>query len=116
MRMDVWGTPDQNSFTLCEVAERWYAFRRYCGQKGDSRRNFPFKPNAVLPNWFLHSEKEERSKFFENACSDDMLVLIRWHKRKMAVPLSQLTAIDGNQLTKEAIADWHYWISHGHLF
>jgi hypothetical protein len=45
-----------------------------------------------------------------------LLVLIRWHNRKMAVPLSQWTATDGNQFTKEAIADWHYWISHGHLF
>ena len=32
-----------------------------------------------------------------------MLVQIRWQGRKMAVPLSQLTAIDPDELTKEAI-------------
>jgi len=43
----------------------------------------------------------------------DMLVQIRWQGRKMAVPLSQLDAIDPDESAKEAIGDWHYWISQG---
>lgn len=35
-----------------------------------------------------------------------MLVLITWHGRTMAVPSSQLTPIDTDELTAEAIADW----------
>jgi hypothetical protein len=43
----------------------------------------------------------------EDARSADMLVLIRWHGRPLAVPLSQLVAIDPDQSSAEAIGDWH---------
>ena len=52
----------------------------------------------------------------EEACASDMLVLIRWQGRKMAVPLSQLTALDADQSTAEAIGDWHYWVAQGYQF
>ena len=45
----------------------------------------------------------------EDLCEHDMLVQIRWQGRKMAVPLSQLGAIDPDESTKEAIGDCHYW-------
>ena len=45
-----------------------------------------------------------------------MLVLIRWHGRNVAVPLSQLTAIDADESTLEAIGDWHYWLAQGYCF
>jgi calcium binding protein len=45
----------------------------------------------------------------------DMLVLIRWQGRKVAVPLSQLAAIDPDESTDEAIGDWHYWIVQGYI-
>ena len=28
--------------------------------------------------------------------------------------LSQLGAIDADELTKEAIGDWHYWVTQGY--
>lgn len=52
----------------------------------------------------------------EEACSGDMLVLIRWHNRNVAIPLAQLTPIGINQTTDEAIGDWHYWVAQGYLF
>ena len=52
----------------------------------------------------------------EDACVSDMLVLIRWQGRKMAVPLSQLTALDADESTTEAIGDWHYWVAQGYRF
>jgi hypothetical protein len=45
-----------------------------------------------------------------------MLVLIRWEGRTMAVPLSQLTAINPDESTREAIKDWHYWVAQGVCF
>jgi hypothetical protein len=51
----------------------------------------------------------------EDACEHDMLVQIRWQGRKMAVPLSQLVAIDPDESTAEAIGDWHYWIAQGYI-
>jgi len=46
----------------------------------------------------------------------DMLVLIRWQDRTMAVPLSQLVAVDPDDGTAEAIADWNYWVAQGYCF
>jgi len=45
-----------------------------------------------------------------------MLVFIRWHGRNVAVPLSQLTAIDADESTVEATRDWHYWLAQGYCF
>ena len=39
----------------------------------------------------------------EDTCATDMLVLVRWQGRTMAVPLSQLTANDPDESTREAI-------------
>ena len=52
----------------------------------------------------------------EESCLADMLVLIRWQSRKLAVPLSQLAAINVDQSTADAIGDWHYWVAQGYLF
>src|SRR6187401_2682387 len=52
----------------------------------------------------------------EDACSADMLVVIHWQDRTMAVPLSQLAAVDPDDSTAEAIADWHYWVAQGYCF
>jgi hypothetical protein len=52
----------------------------------------------------------------EEACTSDMLVLIRWQGRQLAVPLSQLEAIDAEKSTVEAFADWQYWVAQGYCF
>ena len=52
----------------------------------------------------------------EDACEHDMLVQIRWQAGKMAIPLSQLEAINPDESTKEAIVDWHYWAIVSMLF
>ena len=52
----------------------------------------------------------------EEACQNDMLVQIKWQGRKMAVPLSQLAAVNPDESTAEAIGDWHYWVSQAYLF
>lgn len=43
-----------------------------------------------------------------------MRVQIGWQGRKMAVPLSQLKAINPDESTEEAIGDWHYWVAQGY--
>ncbi len=52
----------------------------------------------------------------EQACAADMLVWVRWPKRRLAVPLSQLVPLIDDEATNEAVADWHYWVSHGYEF
>ena len=45
-----------------------------------------------------------------------MVVLIRWQGRTMAVPLSQLAAVNVDQSTADAIGDWHYWVAQSYGF
>lgn len=52
----------------------------------------------------------------EAACETDMLVWVRWPKRKLAVPLSQLVPLINDEATNEAVADWHYWVRQGYQF
>ena len=52
----------------------------------------------------------------EEACETDMLVWVPWPKRKLAVPLSQLAPLINDKATKQAVADWHYWVSQGYQF
>jgi hypothetical protein len=52
----------------------------------------------------------------DDACATDMLVLVRWQGRKLAVPLAQLTPVDPDESTEQAIGDWHYWVAQGYLF
>lgn len=65
----------------------------------------------------LSAQKSENTEVLrmatEDACEHDMLVQIRWLGRKMAVPLSQLEAVDADESTDEAIGDWHYWVAQG---
>ena len=45
----------------------------------------------------------------------DMLVVVRWQGRKLAVSLflnSPQAAPD--EAPREAIGDWHYWVAHGY--
>ena len=60
--------------------------------------------------------REVRSMAPEDACAIDMLFLIRWEGRNMAVPLSQLKPVDAEEQTAEAVSDWHYWVAQGYLF
>ena len=52
----------------------------------------------------------------EDSCAFDMFVLIRWQRRNMAVPPSQLAPIDPDESTEEAIGDWQYWVAQGYRF
>jgi len=33
---------------------------------------------------------------------------------KFGVPLSQLESVDVDEVTKQAIEDWHYWVNQGY--
>jgi hypothetical protein len=103
--VDVYGAEEQ--------AMSWYYYL-------ENKIRFPFQAKciaakAVSP--LLKGETVEvRAMAPEEACASDMLVLIRWQGRTMAIPLSQLQALTGNKATNEAIADWHYWVAQGYCF
>ena len=96
-----------------EQAMGWYYYL-------EDKIRFPFQATCITAkpvSPFLKGEAVEvQSMAPEEACSSDMLVLIKWQGRIMAVPLSQLLAIKENKAPNEAIADWHYWVAQGYSF
>ena len=86
----------------------------------ENRIRFPFAARCVAFKVVSPLRKGEtvvvRGLATEDSCEHDMLVLIRWHGRDVAVPLSQLIAIDADQSTTEAIGDWYYWLAQGYCF
>ena len=96
-----------------EQAMGWYYYL-------DDRIRFPFQARCIASKVTSPLKKGEAVEVQrmapEDACESDMLVLIRWQGRRLAVPLSQLIAVDADESTVEAIGDWHYWVAHGYCF
>ena len=79
-----------------EQALGWYYYL-------ENKIRFPFQAKCIVAKAVSPLRKGETVEVQrlapEDACSSDMLVLIRWQGRKMAVPLSQLTALDADEST-----------------
>ena len=53
----------------------------------------------------------------EEECEHEMFVMMRWERRGLAVPLSQLEVFGGtDEQTQQAIEDWQYWVRCGYRF
>lgn len=96
-----------------EQALGWYYYL-------ENQIRFPFAARCISAKVVSPLRKGETVKVLrmapEDACTGDMLALIRWHGRNVAVPLSQLAAIDADESTIEAVGDWHYWLAQGYCF
>jgi hypothetical protein len=96
-----------------EQAMGWYYYL-------EDKLHFPFQAKCIASKVVSPLRKGEtievRRMAPEEACAGDMLVLIRWQSRNVAVPLSQLAATDADESTIEAIGDWHYWVAQGYRF
>ena len=96
-----------------EQAMSWYYYL-------EDKLQFPFHAQCVasVPTSPLRKGDtvEIRKMAPEDNCASDMLVMTRWKNRNIAVPLSQLKAIDVDESTTQAIEDWRYWIAQGYCF
>ena len=96
-----------------EQAMGWYYYL-------EDKIRFPFQAKCIVAKAvtpLLQGEiVEVQGMAPEEACSSDMLVLIKWQGRTMAVPLSQLGGVDVDKSTAEALAHWHYWVAQGYCF
>ena len=67
----------------------------------EGKIGFPFRAKCLAANSVSPLRKGEAvavlQMALEDQCEHDMLVRIRWQGRKMAVPLSQLSAIDPDE-------------------
>jgi hypothetical protein len=86
----------------------------------EGKLNLPFKARykskrAVSPLG-IGEEVNVLAMAPEEECESDMFVRVRWRGLSMAVPLSQLELLAVDPPTKEAVADWHYWVGRGYEF
>jgi hypothetical protein len=49
-------------------------------------------------------------------CLNNMYVVISYMDDQYDVKLSEIEAIDADEQTKEALADWGYWLARGYVF
>ena len=95
-----------------EQAMGWYYYL-------EGKICFPFTAKCIVADTVSPLRKGEHVEVIrmapEDNCEHDMFVLVRWQDRKMAVPLSQLAAVDPDESTEEAIGDWHYWVARGYI-
>ena len=91
-----------------EQALSWYYYL-------ENKIRFPFQAKCLATKVVSPLRKGETVEVVrmapDDVCAHDMLVVVRWQGRNMAVPLAQLTAVDLDDSTAEAIGDWHYWVA-----
>jgi Calcium binding len=96
-----------------ERAMGWYYYL-------EERLKVPFKArcksNRAISPLRVGEEVNVLGMAPEKECESEMFVRVRWHGRNMAVPLSQLETLAAESRTKEAVADWHYWLARGYEF
>ena len=102
-----------DAYNAAERAMGWYCYL-------EERLKVPFKARckskrAVSP-LRIREEVNVLGVAPEKECESEMFVRVRWRGRNLAVPLSQLEPLAADRGTKEAVADWHYWLGRGYEF
>jgi hypothetical protein len=95
-----------------EQAMGWYCYL-------EEKVEFPFTAICIAERAISLLRKGDEVEVLEMApedeCRHEMFVGMRWERRPLAVPLSQLRPIaETDRQTKEAVADWHYWVGQGY--
>jgi hypothetical protein len=84
----------------------------------ENKISFPFKAKCTVSKITSPLAKDKAVEVLrmapEDACTKDMLVLVRCRGQKLAVPLSQLTAVAPDEATEAAIGHWQYWVAYGY--
>ncbi|MGH7230303.1 MAG: calcium-binding protein [Nitrospiraceae bacterium] len=97
-----------------ERAMGWYYYLQ-------SQIRFPFTATCIVKRSISPLKVDDEVKIIgmpgEDECEHEMFVKIRWEKKALAVPLSQLkpTAATDKQ-TQQAVEDWLYWVKMGYQF
>lgn len=86
----------------------------------DDKLQFPFKARCISLRTISPLKKGEEVVAIAMAEADDcmreMFVRIEFAGRKLGVPLAQLEPVGTSSETREAMDDWHYWVSMGYAF
>ena len=97
-----------------ERAMGWYCYL-------EDKLDFPFLTRCIkerpISPLRVGDEVEVVGMAPEDECEKEMFVEIRQEqKRSLAVPLSQLEVVHGDEATRQAVEDWHYWVGMGYEF
>jgi hypothetical protein len=52
----------------------------------------------------------------EDECMSEIFVLVERGRSRLAVPLAQLECKVADEQTRQAVADWHYWLARGYEY
>jgi len=96
-----------------ERAISWYYYLK-------EKITFPFTGKCIEKHGISPLRKGEQVEVIgmskENDCAKEIFVQIKWQGREMGIPLAQIKPVKVNLETKEAIEDWHYWMTMGYMF
>jgi hypothetical protein len=102
-----------DAYNALERAMGWYYYL-------EERLKFPFKARCRSKRETspLHvgEEVEVVGMAAEKECESEVFVRLRWRGARLALPLSQLEPLAAKPKTKEAVADWQYWVVRGYEF
>ncbi len=102
-----------DAYDEVERALGWYYYL-------ESTLQFPFKAECVSERATSPLQVGERVEVTgtpsEDECKYEMFVNVGWQEQNLAVPLSQLKPVGADEDTREAVADWRYWVARGYEF
>ena len=102
-----------DAYDETERALGWYYYLK-------DNLSFPFKAKCIVERPISPLDKGEKVEVIgmppEDECEKEIFVTIKWQKRALAIPLSQLAGIEVDEETEEGIEDWHYWVKRGYEF
>ena len=86
----------------------------------DDHLCFPFRAKCIARRAIsplrVGDEVEVVGMPLEEECMREMFVAICREGGDLAVPLSQLTVVEADDATIDAVEDWHYWVNMGYEF
>ena len=97
-----------------ELAMGWYNYL-------EDQLRFPFTASCIAERPISPLRTGDEVEVLEltspDECQHEMFVGIRWERHPLGVPLAQLKPIQHtDKTTKEAVADWHYWVAQRYEF
>ncbi len=102
-----------DAYSSDERAMSWYYYLQ-------EKLDFPFKARCVAARSVSPFRKGEVVEVLgmapENECMRGAVVLARFARRKVGVPLEELVPVGVEGDAREAIEDWRYWTAMGYQF
>jgi len=96
-----------------ERAMGWYYYL-------EDHLNFPFQATCIYKRRTSPLKTGEVVKVTsmapEDECEHEIFVEIEYQEETLSVPLSELKGLGIDDVSLEAIEDWHYWVGRGYQF